>query len=481
MWDGRIWKGEVCCTGAHTITCKFSSKIQEYTWHLSAMYAPNDRRKREEVWWELAGARGLFNGPWVVCEDFNAVRYPSEKKNCSRITRAMMEFSSFIEDMELVDLQLAGGDYTWRKGDKHVIAARLDRFLISVEWNENFRNIKQQLMLRVTSDHSPLMLQCGSWEPVKSYFKFENWWLQTEGFKDRVEDCWKSFICEGRPDYILAFKLKALKAKLKEWSKTMQGNLALRKASVLNQQPVKSYFKFENWWLQTEGFKDRVEDCWKSFICEGRPDYILAFKLKALKAKLKEWSKTMQGNLALRKASVLNQQPVKSYFKFENWWLQTEGFKDRVEDCWKSFICEGRPDYILAFKLKALKAKLKEWSKTMQGNLALRKASVLNQLAELEEVHEQMSLTEEEIYTKTSLSMEFEEIQEEIAWRQRSRALWLKEGDRNTKYFHRTANAHKRYNNIDQLTVEGETLQCPEDIKREIIRFYKKLYTEEED
>lgn len=146
MWDGRIWKGEVCCTGVHTITCKFSSKIQEYTWHRSAVYAPNDRRKREEVWWELAGARGLFYGPWVVCGDFNTVRYPSEKKNCSRVTRAMMEFSSFIEDMELVDLQLAGGDYTWRKGDKHVIAARLDRFLISVEWNENFRNIKQQLM-----------------------------------------------------------------------------------------------------------------------------------------------------------------------------------------------------------------------------------------------------------------------------------------------------------------------------------------------
>lgn len=163
--------------------------------------------------------------------------------------------------------------------------------------------------------------------------------------------------------------------------------------------------------------------------------------------------------------------------------MQIEGFKDRVEDWWKSFTCEGRPDYILAFKLKALKTKLKEWSKTMQGNLALRKASVLNQLAELEEVHEQRSLTDEEIYTKTSLSMEFEEIanQEEIAWRQRSRALWLKEGDRNTKYFHRTANAHKRYNNIDQLIVEGETLQSPEDIKREIIRFYKKGYTGEED
>lgn len=80
---------------------------------------------------------------------------------------------------------------------------------------------------------------------------------------------------------------------------------------------------------------------------------------------------------------------------------------------------------------------------------------------------------------KASLLMEYEEHlkNEEIAWRQRSRALWLKEGDRNTSYFHKLANAHRRSNHIDQLVVQGTTIMDPERIKEEIIGFYEKLYT----
>ena len=35
---------------------------------------------------------------------------------------------------------------------------------------------------------------------------------------------------------------------------------------------------------------------------------------------------------------------------------------------------------------------------------------------------------------------------EEVSWRQKSREIWLKERDRNTKFFHQMANAHRRRN-----------------------------------
>ena len=44
---------------------------------------------------------------------------------------------------------------------------------------------------------------------------------------------------------------------------------------------------------------------------------------------------------------------------------------------------------------------------------------------------------------------------EEISWRQKSRMLCIKEGDNNTKFFHKMANTHKRYYQLSFLEVDG--------------------------
>ena len=44
---------------------------------------------------------------------------------------------------------------------------------------------------------------------------------------------------------------------------------------------------------------------------------------------------------------------------------------------------------------------------------------------------------------------------EETFWRQKSRALYVKEGDNNTRFFHRLANSHRRANHIRRVEVDG--------------------------
>ena len=54
-------------------------------------------------------------------------------------------------------------------------------FLISPEWSDTFKSIKQIAVPKVMSDHRPVLLVNGDWEDNPSYFKFENMWLQEEG------------------------------------------------------------------------------------------------------------------------------------------------------------------------------------------------------------------------------------------------------------------------------------------------------------
>lgn len=93
------------------------------------------------------------------------------------------------------------------------------------------------------------------------------------------------------------------------------------------------------------------------------------------------------------------------------------------------------------------------------------------------------ALTEEEATLKAEIFMEYEELikNEECAWRQSSRILWLKEGDNNTKFFHNSANSHKRSNHIDQLEVEGKTITEPDRVMRKLSSFMRKCILKHKD
>ena len=67
---------------------------------------------------------------------------------------------------------------------------------------------------------------------------------------------------------------------------------------------------------------------------------------------------------------------------------------------------------------------------------------------------------------------------DETSWRQKSRVQWLKEGDNNTKFFHKIANSNRRRNYMEKIEVEGTTYHSDSDIRDNVVQFYKSLYTE---
>lgn len=66
---------------------------------------------------------------------------------------------------------------------------------------------------------------------------------------------------------------------------------------------------------------------------------------------------------------------------------------------------------------------------------------------------------------------------QEVTWRLKSRVLWLKEGDKNTKFFHRFANKRREENTIWEIKdEEGNTHSTQEAIPREAVKYFKKAY-----
>ena len=82
--------------------------------------------------------------PWCIGGDFNVVRFPSKQLGVDSFSSAMLNFSDFISEHNLIDLPLEGGTFTWSNSREVASRSRLDRFLLSSNLEEHFPNICQK-------------------------------------------------------------------------------------------------------------------------------------------------------------------------------------------------------------------------------------------------------------------------------------------------------------------------------------------------
>ncbi|GMI95766.1 hypothetical protein HRI_003245900 [Hibiscus trionum] len=160
----------------------------------------------------------------------------------------------------------------------------------------------------------------------------------------------------------------------------------------------------------------------------------------------------------------------KQHFRFEAAWLLEESCEGEVLKLWNS--CSGSiPD-----RLTLVSSGLELWFNKIKKEKKISVKALQQRLKELNDSQPSDEKLEEILETKLALNMEAD--REKIYWEQRARANWLKNGDRNTHYFHSFATNRKRKNRIRCLINDSnEEIQYEEGIEKMAMDYFSNLFT----
>ena len=174
MWDKRVVEKLDAVVGRFSVSCYWRGLVDGFDWACFGVYGPHSDDSRFQFWEELSDIRQRWAVPWCVVGDFNIVCFPSEQLGCSRLSPTMINFSNQIYFSNLVDLPLVGGQYTWYSGTTPPSMSKIDRVLVSSDWEEHYPDVLLKPLPRPISDHHPLLVKVRGMSCGKSSFKFEN-------------------------------------------------------------------------------------------------------------------------------------------------------------------------------------------------------------------------------------------------------------------------------------------------------------------
>jgi len=210
------------------------NKSDGFKFVLYMVYGPAQQQNKEDFLIELANTCSRETHPYIVGGDFNIMRHPDDKSKGHFDTKWPNIFNAVIESVDLKEIVMSGQQYTWAEPGDDPTYEKLDRVLVSTEWNF-FPLSTLQSRDRSQSDHTPLILNSGSstHNNKQTTFKFEREWLIRDGFF-MVAHLWPLKNRGGTTMERWQNKIRHLGQYMRGWTKDSAGSYKKEKKKLIS-------------------------------------------------------------------------------------------------------------------------------------------------------------------------------------------------------------------------------------------------------
>ena len=102
-------------------------------------------------------------------------------------------FNEIISNLGLMEIPVKASNFTW-SNMQSLPLEQIDWVFTTPNWTCDFPNILLLPMARLTPDHIPCKVQIGTSIPKAQIFRFQNFWVEYQGFYDLVKYVWSTNI-----------------------------------------------------------------------------------------------------------------------------------------------------------------------------------------------------------------------------------------------------------------------------------------------
>ena len=221
VWNEVVVSGETLFQNEFSISIKEFCKLSDDQWYLSNIYGPCHAEKREEFLDWFSNIDMPDENDWIIMGDLNFMRSPEDRNKPGGDINDMLLFNAAISNLGLIELPIKGRRFTWSNMQQDPLLEKLDWFFTSESWTISYPATSVISLAKPISDHVPCLIEIGTKILRANVFKFENYWLQHNTFKQTVQNAWS--IPVGQIDCAkkVNAKLKNVRRALKLWSKSL--------------------------------------------------------------------------------------------------------------------------------------------------------------------------------------------------------------------------------------------------------------------